>query len=101
MSRQQDLFEGVPYVVSSSTSRAAADSVKDELPRLEAEVLAAIRARGEHGATDDEIEQATGLRHQTASARRRGLVLKKLIVADGDKTRKTRSGRAAQVWRVA
>lgn len=89
--------ESAPYVRGSETSKAAAESVVPVLGRHEGMVLDLIRAAGELGATDDEIEVATGLRHQTASARRRGLVLKGRVRDSGD-TRNTRSGCKAVVW---
>jgi hypothetical protein len=49
------------------------------------------------GLTDDELEQATGWRHQTVSARRRELVLLGKV-KDSGKRRPTRSGRSATVW---
>ena len=73
----------------SRTGRAATD---------EERVLRFIRDRG--GATDDDIEIGLKLRHQTASARRNGLVRKGLVVATGAK-RKTRTGCKAMIWRVA
>jgi len=60
-------------------------------------VLEFIRRRNGRGATDDEIEKALGLRHQTVSARRRELVLDGKVSASGEE-RKTRSGRLATVW---
>jgi hypothetical protein len=45
------------------------------------------------------IEEATGLSHQTVSARLRGLVLREQIEDSGEKAR-TRSGRWAVVWRA-
>ena len=48
---------------------------------------------------DNAIEVATGLSHQTVSARLRGLVLREQIEDSGQKAR-TRSGRRAVVWRV-
>lgn len=80
------------------TSLAAARQIVPDLARLEAVVLADI-AGCINGATDYEIELHTGLRHQTASARRRGLVLKGLV-EDSGLRRNTDSGRAAVVWRV-
>ncbi len=87
-----------PHAHGSKTSHDAARSMDGQLERLEAQVLEIIRFAGVEGMTDDEIEVATGLRHQTASARRRGLVLKQRVVPDGDRSRPTRSGRRAQVW---
>jgi len=52
-----------------------------------------------NGLTDEEIEHTLNLKHQTASARRRELVLGGLI-HDSGQTRKTTSGREATVWRA-
>jgi len=62
-------------------------------------VLQAIHAAGMHGRTCDEIEEVTGLKHQTASARVRELADLEEIVPIG--TRLTRSGRKAVVWACA
>jgi len=64
---------------------------------MRSRVLGFIESTFIHGATDDEIEVALGMRHQTASARRRDLVLSGLA-KDSGKRRKTRSGRSATVW---
>ena len=85
-----------PYVRGSDTSKAAADSMQPHLGNLEARVLSVIRS-GPDGRTDDEVEVITELSHQSASARRRGLVLKGLVKDSGTR-RKTRSGRTAVVW---
>jgi hypothetical protein len=81
----------------AGTSFAAAVSIEPHAGTLRAEVLSLIRDWGKFGRTDDEIEMKLGLRHQTASARRRELVLAGLIVDSGRK-RATRSGRMAVVW---
>lgn len=87
----------VPYEVQSDTSAAAAHAISDDsLARLEAEVYAAIVARPQ---TCDAIEAATGLAHQTVSARIRGLVLRDHIIDSGARAR-TRHGRPAVIWRV-
>jgi hypothetical protein len=87
----------VPFEVGSPTSAAAAESITDEdLSRLEARVFDEI-ARAPQ--TCDALEVATGLSHQTTSARIRGLVLRDRIIDSGYKQR-TRSGRWAVVWRV-
>ncbi len=95
--KQRDLF--APYVKGSDTSEEAAESIKPSVSETEARVLAYIRGCGAFGVTDDQLEVAMGMRHQTASARRRGLVLKDLIYDAGER-RKTRSGRKATVWRA-
>jgi DNA adenine methylase len=64
--------------------------------QLRARVLVEIRERC--GATCDEVEEALDLRHQTASARVNELCSDGKIVDSGER-RKTRSGRAAIVWR--
>jgi hypothetical protein len=94
---QLDLPFGLP-ASNDSTSLEAAESLVPHLGRLEAAVLEVIRHR--HGATDEEVERATGLLHQTASARRRGLVLHGMV-RDSGLTRKTNSGRNAIVWVVS
>ena len=50
--------------------------------------------------TDDEIEVATAMRHQSVSATRRSLVKRGLVEAT-TKKRATRSGRLAVVWRLS
>lgn len=92
--------ETAPYVVGSDTSKAAAESIVPELPRLEALVYAFILNSGTDGATSDEIEYGMQMAHQTISARVRGLVLKGRVKDSGAR-RKTRSGRKATVWVVA
>jgi len=91
------LFAHIPYS-NPTTSRDAAETVRPHLAELEQKVLDAIRAR--RGATCDEVETMTGLSHQTASARIRGLALKGRI-QDAGETRATRSGRKAIVWTTA
>lgn len=87
----------VPYEVESETSKAAAASLRSaELSRLETRVFEAVKERAR---SCDAIEIATGLSHQTVSARLRGLVLRDQIEDSGHKAR-TRSGRWAVVWRV-
>ena len=86
-----------PYVRGSDTSKAAADSITPVSGRLRQAVFAHVQASGRYGCTDDEIEVALGLIHQTVSARRRELV-QSLHVVDSETRRRTRSGRTATVW---
>jgi hypothetical protein len=79
------------------TSKEAGASVQAILGALQAKVLRYIRSRGEDGATCDEVEAHLNMRHQTASARVRELVLKEGILYSGNK-RRTRSGRNARVY---
>lgn len=90
-----DPFSGAPY----TRSQEAKASLKDALPKLQGKVLAWLQARGKLGGTCDELELATNLRHQTASARVNELGKMGKIVPAGK--RKTRSGRNATVWVVA
>lgn len=86
----------VPFEVVSATSAAAAATIGEtELGRLETLVLTVVTKRPR---TCDAVEIATGLSHQTVSARLRGLVLREQIEDSGQKAR-TRSGRLAVVWR--
>lgn len=87
-----------PYS-DGDTSRAAAVAAESVAPKDRARVLSFIRSRGSEGAIDDEIEVALSLSHQTASARRRELVLAGLV-AEAGKKRLTRTGSPAKVWRA-
>ena len=93
----QNTFTGAPYVVGSDTSEQAARSMKPHSKALKEKILNFILTTGAKGATDDEIETAMNLRHQTASARRRELVQAGKLTESGEK-RRTRSGRWAKVW---
>lgn len=82
---------------TAETSREAAAALAPALGRLEQQVYDALDATP---STCDEVEQATGLSHQTCSARVNGLLAKGRIRPSGQK-RTTRSGRRAVVWEVA
>ena len=86
----------LPYV-DTDTSRRAAVSMIEAASNLRRQVYRFVRDRRSFGATDDEIERALGLRHQTASARRRELVLAG-VIWDSGVQRTTSSGRKATVW---
>jgi hypothetical protein len=87
----------MPPHVDTDTSLEAAVAIEEKVGRLQAMILEHIRDRGARGATDDELEIALRLQHQTVSARRRELVLKGLICDSGER-RQTRSGCMAIVW---
>jgi hypothetical protein len=89
-----------PRAHQATTSQLAADSIVPVSGELRQRVLAAISSAGAHGRTDDEGEVATGLAHQTYSARRRELAVAEAIRKNGER-RPTRSGRTADVWVVA
>lgn len=97
MSRDYEFFDGTPPHVGTDTSLEAAKSIRGDTSRLRSIVLRAIRARGPRGATCDEIETELNMRHQTASARIRELVLAGHVV-DSQQQRKTRSNRNAVVY---
>lgn len=92
------LFTLAPHS-DADTSRQAAKRIVPHLARLESLCLEAIRAAGEPGLCDHELESLTGLAHQTASARRRELVLKGRVTDSGIR-RLTPSGRKAKAWRA-
>lgn len=90
------------------TSLEAWESIPDRIKAArDREVYALIAHRGNWGATSDEVEEETGMPHQTASAittklRKRGFVrrLKFQESTDArfkDVTRRTRQGRRAWV----
>lgn len=88
----------IPFVEGSDTSEAAAveyENVRaNDLFRVYRCILAAP-----DGMTCDEVEDFLNMRHQTASARIRDLVLDGLVF-DTEIRRKTRSGRTARVYRA-
>lgn len=96
------LFDRHPYagrtprVRGSDTSEAAGDSALPNAGTVRRRVYDAILGRPR---TDEEIERLLGLRHQTASARRRELVLLGLV-EDSLRRRQTSSGRFATVWKA-
>ena len=99
------LYDGnAPHVAGSETSKAAGESVGRVSMRDKVYSLISQRTKTgreslftDEGATDDELERLLRMRHQTASARRRELVLLGKVV-DSGRTRKTRSGCKATVW---
>lgn len=88
-----------PAVQSSVTSMAAADAIGGRLNTLQRSVVAFLRSRGDHGATDEEIAVGLEMNPSTARPRRIELVRRGLVVEAG--TRKAMSGRYAMAWRLA
>lgn len=82
---------------SPETSRIAAKRIAGHTTKQRADVLAVIVKAGAFGASDAEIEQATGIRAQSVSPRRGELRTLGLIVYSG-KRRPTLSGCPAMVW---
>ena len=85
-----------PSVRGSATSAAAAASVAGVTGPLRVQCYTVIHDAGRDGLTRDEVEVATGLKHQTATARVRELV-KMGAVRETQRTRLTRSNRSAVV----
>ena len=92
-------YDGRVPAVDQETSRASARSLEPTVGSMRADVFD-LFARSPRELTDDEIEVALDMRHQTASARRRELAIARLV-ADTGARRKTRSGRSAIVWMLA
>jgi hypothetical protein len=93
-----DLFtHRLPHVRGSATSKAAADRMAESAGNLRNKVLTCIADTGAAGMTTDEIEVALDMRHQTISPRVYELAGSGQIVKT-DRTRRTRSGRAAAVY---
>lgn len=81
---------------NDTTSREAAESVREQLSRLRGRVLEAI-VSGPDGATDEEIQLYCALGGNTERPRR-GELEKLGLIRDSGRTRRTASGRRAIVW---
>ncbi len=100
MISQPSLLDWVPPAQQHSRpSLQAADAIKPRAPELRQKVLEFIASRPD-GATDEECQLGMPMPQNTQRPRRVELVEAGLIV-DSGMTRKTRSGRAATVWKVA
>lgn len=84
---------------SLTSMQAAASLDADRLNSLQRSVVAFLRARGDHGATDEEMQIGIPMPPSTQRPRRIELVRRGLVVEAG--TRKARSGRYATAWRLA
>lgn len=93
-------FGRAPFAAGSDTSASAADAIAPTAGRLRAAVLEYLRSRGEHGATDNEIQAALAMHSNTEGPRRYELV-EAGLVRRSDQRRPTRSGRPAVVWVAA
>lgn len=87
----------LPPYSNLTTSKEAAESVRAIYPMTQQKVLTLIQ---EAPRSCDEIEQLTGLSHQSASSAIRKLT-KAGVLIDSRKTSITRSGRKAIQWKVA
>lgn len=80
------------------TSQQAFDSIRHRVRAGDCGIVFQhFRSAGDRGWTCDEMEQATGLKHQTCSARFNDLKRWRVIEAS-DRRRPTRSGRDADVY---
>jgi hypothetical protein len=87
-----------PSVNGSATSAAAADSLGPAtLNAMQRRVLELLQATPE-GLTDEEMARRLGMNPSTQRPRRIELARRGLVVTCG--TRRTASGRNADVWRV-
>ena len=100
---QMMLFVGTaPYVRNSETSKAAAQAVKPSAETLRQRLLACLRLHPD-GMTDEEMQDALQMQGSTQRPRRIELVNMGMVEPSETAwrdpvTRKTRSGRLAQVW---
>jgi hypothetical protein len=85
-----------PYARHSSTSRAASQAIEPRIHTQRYEVMQCIKQCGSRGATDAEISALLSLSGDTVRPRRGSLAAAGLIEKSG--TRKTASGRDADVW---
>ena len=97
MDNQIGLFEHAAR--QRETSAAARKSVAADLGPLQARLLSFIRDQGARGATDEEAQSALRMNPSTQRPRRIELAGKGLIALSGE-TRKTKTGRKANVWRA-
>lgn len=88
-----------PFVHHSQESFDAAVSVRAKAPNLRERVYVAIK-NAPSGLTDEEISNVTGLGPSTARPRRVELASETPPRIASNGTRKTLSGRNAQVWVV-
>ncbi len=94
-----DAPTSAPYQSHSETSKEAADKIVPHINRCHRKILEHLENVGALGATDQELETATGMAGNTARPRRIEL-LKLGLIRDSGKTRETFSGRKATVWVV-
>ena len=107
MSQQQNVlpgfevesWQGGPYAVSSRTSIAAAEAIREIAPTKRGDVYAWVAKQGKTGATREEIAEGLGMRLSSVCGRCRELVEMGLLYDTGT-TRPGSSGREAVVLRV-
>jgi hypothetical protein len=87
----------LPFVKGSETSEAAAKSMKSKAATDREKVFAFLVSMGDHGATDEELQESIPMNPSSERPRRVELV-KQGHVGDSGKRRPTTSGRSATVW---
>lgn len=90
---------GIPKTIAETSMEAFNSLTRDQISRAQYLVLKAILHQAPAGATCEEIEIRTELKHQTASATLRALELKNKVHRPGTK-RNTTSGRPAFVYHL-
>lgn len=93
-------MRGQPPANGTATSIAAADAIKASADTLRKRVFDYIKARGPHGATDEEAQAALGMSGNTQRPRRVELFQQGKICMSTE-MRRTRAGRKANVWVTA
>lgn len=89
------------HAAGGDTERAAAHAVAPRSGTQRANVLEALRAAGEHGATDYELWQTgIGVRPHVAGTRREELISDGWPIVDSGERRPTDTGALAIVWRL-
>lgn len=86
-----------PHNGTDTSRAAAARQTEARRSANRTRVLSELQVRGSTGATCDELEQAFGMSHQTASALLKGMRDDGLIRFDAAR-RKTRTGSPARVY---
>ena len=87
-----------PAVKSSSTSMAAAESLTPQRMNALQKAVYLLLASEPEGLTDEQMQTRLGMNPSTQRPRRIELVRRGLVLEAG--TRKTASGRNANVWRI-
>ena len=97
---QPTLFDAPiqPPAGKASTSHAAARSMTVSSRSLRAQIVGFL-SHATFGATDEEISQALCMQGNTERPRR-GELLQMRLIEDSGQRRRTKSGRAAIVWRL-
>ena len=84
MGEQYNLYNGIPpHQADSEPLRDAAEAILERVSELQGVVLRELMRCRDHGATDREIQAATGLSGSTERPRRVELVALGLVVDSG------------------